>query len=295
MEASAISFDPETLARLKHLTLRSRFLLQGLSAGIHRGPKRGQSVEFSEHREYSPGQETRLIDWKVFARSDRLFVKQFEEETNLVVSLLVDHSRSMDYSSRPGKLTKWQYAQVAALTLAYLLLERRDSVALGLIGDGQCPWVGHSSQRRHWQALVHHLDRAAWSGRSLLAESMGIFSQRSRRRQMVLVLSDFLTDQEALFRGLRFLRHQGHDLMLLRITDPQESKFEFQSPARFQSLEGDGWEEVDPVQIAETYRQVFLDHHRRLESFCRSEGFGFSWVQTDQSLLDGVAKLLIDR
>jgi uncharacterized protein (DUF58 family) len=268
VKLSAKYFDPETLAKIQPLSLRSKYLLEGYIAGLHRSPQRGQSIEFAEHREYSPGDDVRQIDWKVFARTDKYYLKQYEDETNLIVIFVVDTSESMTFRSAKSPLSKLEYAQLIALSLAYLVLDQHDAVSLVTYSSKIDRWLDPSNQAQRWQDMVSTLETAPVGGSTDTGHVLGDLAGRLSRRCLVIVLSDFLDELDQLVLGCRHLRHQRHDVCLLQVLDQAEQSFPYPSPSKFIGLEGQGDLIVDPVSIRSDYIAEFEQHQTTLQAFC---------------------------
>jgi len=228
---------PEAIARIARLELRARAVVEGVLAGLHKSPYKGQSVEFLQHREYVRGDDLRRVDWKVWGRQDRLYVKEFEEETNLRVTLLVDGSASMDYAS--GPLGKYDYAATLAASLAWHALSHGDAVGCTLFDDRVRASVPARTKRSHLSSVVEVLEsrKPASGGRTAFLPVIRTVAETLPRRGMVVVVSDLLGDRDGIFQGLQLLRKRGHDLVLLHVMDDDELDFPFDGPTRFEGLE----------------------------------------------------------
>lgn len=264
-----MTLDPALLARLGPLQVRARKVMEGVLTGLHKSPSHGQSVEFSEHKEYAPGDEVRHIDWRAFAKLDKYYVKRFEMETNLRATLVVDASGSMAYGR--GALTKLQYAAVCAGALACLLSRQGDQVSLVVAGDGgQHPGVRAffppGSSPSHVQELLRQLDLAQGSGPTLLPAALDFAAEKAGRRGLLVVLSDLFDESERSVPALKMLRSRRHDVLLLQLHDREELDFPFDDPTRFLSMEDDRAIEAQPRQIRASYLEEmrrFLETTRR--------------------------------
>ena len=251
-----MTLDPALLARLGPLQVRARKVMEGVLTGLHKSPHHGQSVEFSEHKEYAPGDEIRHIDWRAFAKLDKYYVKRFEMETNLRALLVVDASGSMAYGR--GAMTKIQYAAVCAGALAYLLSRQGDQVGLCIAGDGG-PFPGvrdflpFASSATHVQELLRTLEGAEGRGPTLLPRALDFAAEKAGRRALVIVLSDLFDATEQAVPALKMLRSRRHDVLLLQTHDREELEFPFDDPTRFLSMEDDRQIEAQPRQIRESY------------------------------------------
>jgi uncharacterized protein (DUF58 family) len=264
-----MTLDPALLARLGPLQVRARKVMQGVLTGLHKSPHHGQSVEFSEHKEYAPGDEIRHIDWRAFAKLDKYYVKRFEMETNLRALLLVDASGSMAYGR--GAMTKLQYAAVCAGALAYLLSRQGDQAGLCIAGEGGT-WTGvrdflpFASSSTHVQQLLRMLEAAQGTGPTLLPAALDFAAEKAGRRALVIVISDLFDTTDQSIRGLKMLRSRRHDVLLLQTHDREELEFPFDDPTRFLSMEDDRQIEAQPRQIRESYlseMRRFLEDTRK--------------------------------
>src|SRR3954471_11588465 len=268
---SAASFiDPPTLMRIKSLQLRARIVVQGFLSGLHRSPHHGFSVEFSEYRQYSPGDDPRYLDWKLYARSDRYYIKRFEEETNLRCHLLVDLSRSMGYGS--VAYTKIDYARTAAATLAYFLSMQRDAVGLVTFDQRIADYLPARYRPGHLHRIMVCLERAVAGTSTDLSAPLEQVAATVRKRGMIVLISDLLAGTEALRSRLGFLRSQGHEVVLMRVLDPAELEFDFKQATTFFDLESGRDLYVDPAAARQQYRQRFSKHAGEIGQACRELG-----------------------
>ena len=264
-----MTLDPALLARLGPLQVRARKVMEGVLTGLHKSPHHGQSVEFSEHKEYAPGDEIRHIDWRAFAKLDKYYVKRFEMETNLRALLVVDASGSMSYGR--GAFTKLQYAAVCAGALAYLLSRQGDQVGLCVAGDGGTvhgvrDFLPFASSPTHVQELLRQLEQAQGRGPTLLPQALDFAAEKAGRRALMIVLSDLFDATDASIPALKMLRSRRHDVLLMQIHDREELDFPFDDPTRFLSMEDDRQIEAQPRQIRESYlaeMRSFLEGTRR--------------------------------
>jgi len=251
-----MTLDPALLARLGPLQVRARKVMEGVLTGLHKSPHHGQSVEFSEHKEYAPGDEIKHIDWRAFAKLDKYYVKRFEMETNLRALLVVDASGSMAYGR--GALTKLQYAAICAGALAYLLSRQGDQVGLCIAGDGGATpgvrdFIPFASSPAHVQELLRRLDSETGRGPTTLTQTLDFAAEKAPRRALIIVLSDLFDTTETSIPALKMLRSRRHDVLLLQIHDREELDFPFDDPTRFLSMEDERQIEAQPRQIRESY------------------------------------------
>src|SRR4029079_3821746 len=232
--ASKRSLRPEVIKRIGRLEIRARHIVEGLLSGMHRSPYFGQSVEFLQHRQYVPGDDLRRVDWKVWAKQDRLYLKQYEEDTNLRCCLLVDVSASMEYGS--GPLSKCDYAVTAAAALAYLLLRQQDAVGCVAFEEGIPQAIPVRTSTNHLNTIVRALDTKEPRDKTRLFDVLARVAETYPRRGMMILISDLLVDLEDALRGLRLLRQLGHDVLVLHVMDDDELDFPFSRPSRFEGL-----------------------------------------------------------
>ncbi len=273
--------DPAEVARLGGIEIVAAGVVEGFLAGLHRSPFRGFSVEFTEHRAYQPGDELRYVDWRILARSDRLFVKQFEEETNLRAMILVDASRSMAWRGAPQRLTKRAYADRLAAALALVLLRQRDATGLVTFDDAVRQVVPARVKAGQWARLVRGLlDTPDGRGTAAHAALRHLTSLLTRRG-MVLLLSDLLFDPDLALTALRYLRHRGHQVIVYHLMDPAELALEGPPEARFRDLESDVSVVVRPRELAQAYAQTVARAITQWRVACRRQGIAYHHVTTD--------------
>ena len=242
--SAASAIDPRALMRIKSLQMRARVAVEGFVKGIHRSPYHGFSVEFSEYREYTPGDDTRYIDWKLYARSDRYHVKRFEDETNLRCHLVVDTSRSMSYGS--GEYTKSDYGRTAAATIAYFLSRQRDAVGLITFEDRITDYLPPRHRPGHLRRLIGMLEREPQGKATDLAQPLEEIASTVRKRGLIVLISDLLVPLDTLKTRLGYLRSRGHDVVILRVLDPAEVEFTFSNPSMFVDVESGRQMYVEP-------------------------------------------------
>ena len=255
---------PEAIKRISRLELRARHIVEGFLAGMHRSPYFGQSVEFLQHRQYTRGDDPRYVDWKVWAKQDRLYVKQFEEETNLRATLLVDVSASMRYGS--GPLDKYEYASTVAASLAYLLLWQQDAVGCLAFDEAPRAIVPQRTHRGHLNAVILALDASPPASKTDLYTILHRVAETYPKRGLIVLVSDLFVQREGLFRGLKLLRSRGHDLLVFHVLDDDELDFPFSGPTRFEGLESAEHLNCNPRALREGYLsalEAYLDEVRR--------------------------------
>lgn len=280
--AGAGFLDLATLLRIKNLELRARLVVQGFMSGRHRSPYHGFSVEFTEYRHYTPGDDPRYLDWKLYARSDRYYLKKFEDETNLRCQLLVDLSRSMDYSS--GEFSKAIYAKTAAATIAYFLSLQRDAAGLVTFDDRVQEFLPARFRPGHLHRLFVALERSSSGAATDLVTPLEQIAQTVRKRGLIVLLSDLLAPVESLERPLASLRAIGHEVAILRVLDPAEIDFPFQEATQFYDLESGRELYVDPEHMRSQYQQRFQAHAAQLRDLCQRLGIDLYDLPTNQPL-----------
>jgi len=247
--------DPAVVARLAHLDVRARLVVEGFIAGMHRSPFHGFSVEFAEHRPYMQGDPLKNLDWKVWARSDRYLVKQYTEETNLRCHLLVDLSGSMGFKSERAALSKLAYAQSLAAALAYLMLHQQDAVGTMLFADRPLRYVPARAVRSHLDVILKTLDGVAPEGRTRLGPVLHELAERIKRRGLIVLLSDLMDKPSEVLSGLQHFRHRHHEVIVFHVLDPDEVDFPYTDTATFVDMESGERLTTEPWEIARRYRQ----------------------------------------
>ena len=295
MQNSTPTLDPGTLAQLEGLELRARYIVDGYLSGMHRSTYRGQSVEFTEHREYTPGDDLRYVDWKVFGKTDKVYLKQFEAETNLVCYLVVDISESMTYRSKNSSFSKLEYAQSLAAALGTIVLRQRDSVSLTTFDNQVREFVSESGKASHWRELIEVLEQAVAEHKSALGPTLHEISSRIKRRGIVVLVSDLLGDVDQLLAGLKHLRHQRHEVIVLQTLDPAEIDFSFERTTMFQGLEAMPGILAEPRGIRKAYLDELQSFFERIEIGCRSMQIDYERLRTDQPFDEALRKVLTKR
>ena len=273
--------DPAEVARLGGIEIVAAGVVEGFLAGLHRSPFRGFSVEFTEHRAYQPGDELRYLDWRILARSDRLFVKQFEEETNLRAMILVDASRSMAWRGAPERLTKRAYADRLAAALALILLRQRDATGLVTFDEEVRQVIPARVKAGQWSRFVRGLlDTPDGSGTAAHAALQRLTALLARRG-LVVLLSDLLFDRELALAALRYLRHRGHQVIVFHLMDPAEVELTGPPEVRFTDPESPASVVVRPRELARAYAETVQREVAAWRSACRRHGIAYHHVQTD--------------
>ncbi|MGN6546300.1 MAG: DUF58 domain-containing protein [Aureliella sp.] len=282
--------DPAALMQIKNLTLRAKAVVEGFMSGLHRSPVHGFSVEFSEYRPYVQGDDLRRVDWKLLARTDRYYVKQYEDETNRRCYLVVDQSRSMSYGSL--SYTKAAYARTLAATFAYYLTQQRDAVGVMTCGHGEVDYLPARTRPGHLQQLLRHLERESLGTESNLADALQQLAARGQRRGLVIILTDALLDPASLALPLGYLRGRGHEIVLIRVLDPRELHFELPHSTLLRDMETGKQIYVDPAAAKRTYDERFTKHQAELTDLCHRRGVRLETIATDQPLENALFDLV---
>jgi uncharacterized protein (DUF58 family) len=293
MPGSRRFLHPEAIKRISRLDLRARYVVEGFLAGMHRSPYFGQSVEFLQHRAYAWGDDTRLVDWKVWARQDRLYVKQFEEDTNLRAALLVDVSASMRYGS--GPLTKYEYGCTLAACLAYLILRQQDAVGCLAFDERVRTAVPQRTKRTHLDSVIQAMDASDPRNRTGMHEILRTAAETYPRRGLMVLVSDLLVPREGLFRGLRLLRSRGHDVMVFHVMDDDELDFRFSGPTRFDGLESARQLNCNPRALRQGYLAALSGYLEEVRRGCAGQDIDYALLRTSQPLDAALASYLSRR
>jgi uncharacterized protein (DUF58 family) len=278
-----VRFDPTELRKYGGLTLLARNIVEGYLTGVHRSPYKGFSVEFAEHRQYEPGDEIRHIDWRAFGKTDKYFVKEYEEETNLKAYLLVDASGSMAFRGSKKALSKFEYAQHVAASLAYLMLHQMDAVGLITLDTKLRSLIPPKASPKHLLRVLTTLEDTQPGGETAMAPLWHeLAGHHLRRRGMVIILSDFFDQVQSLVRALRHLRHRNHEVVLLQVLAPEELEFPYKRLTRFQSLEViDQKVLVDARRLREDYLRNFEQFRRELKEQAGKLQVDYHVMRTD--------------
>jgi len=273
--------DPGVVSRLGRLDLRARLVVEGFISGLHRSPFHGFSVEFIEHRPYMPGDPLKNVDWKVYGKRDRFYVKQYEDETNLRAHLVLDHSASMGFVSRPGAVSKLEYARSLAAALAYLMLHQQDAVGLLTFAETIERFVPARARRSHLEVLLRELDAVAPAGKTALPASLHHLAERIRRRGLVVLFSDLWAPPDEVLKGLAHFRHRQHEVLVFHILDPAEWTFDFDQPATFVDQETGEEVALEPWEVRAAYQERLAAWGARYRDECRRAQIDYVTLDTD--------------
>ena len=274
--------DPKVLSKITRLDLQARLVVEGFMSGLHRSPFHGFSVEFASHREYVPGDDIKHIDWKVQARTDRYYIKQYEEETNLKATFVLDASESMHYGHGDGKggLTKYHYACTVAAALAFLLLEQQDAVALAVFDEDLRSYLSASTSTNQIKTIVHAMDTNEPKAKTSIEHVCHSLAEKIPRRGLVCLVSDLFTELDGLIRGLQHFRHYDHEVIVLHIMDEDELTFDFQGNTMFRGLEETGELMVDPRALRDGYLDAVNRFRRDVKRRCIAARIDYKLIST---------------
>jgi uncharacterized protein (DUF58 family) len=289
--------EPALVERLNQLQLTARRVVEGNTAGLHRSQLKGASVEFRQHRFYVPGDDPRRLDWRVLGRTNRPYIKEYDEETNLRGLILLDRSGSMAYAGASGegrgaRESKFDYASRLGAALAYLMLAQTESVGLGIFGEQIETLLPPNSGSGQLSRVIELLERASPRGKSDPSRAMQQAADRLERRGLVIVVSDFVSPVESLRRGLARLIHDRHEVMAIRVLDLSEREFPFKGWARFRGLEGERSQLCEAALVKKTYLANFRRHEQELEIACGAMRVELTTLTTDRAMEDAITTLL---
>ena len=285
--------DPNTLSKIGPLDVVTRQVVEGIRIGMHRSPVRGISTEFSAYRQYVPGDEVRHIDWKLYGRTNRYFVKLFDAETNFVANLLLDASSSMTFGS--GKLTKLEYAKYMAASLAYLIVDQRDSAGVGIFDGKLRQYVEPKSTLSILADISREMEKVDPQPRTAIAEILHEFAGRMSRRGMVMVFSDLLDNTDDFIKGINHLRFRGHNVTVFHILDPQEIEFPLNGVWRFEGLENDGELITQPARIRQAYLEELEKFIGTVRGACIKSEADYVLCNTAEPIESIVSSYLLQR
>jgi uncharacterized protein (DUF58 family) len=285
--------DPLTLAKVRGLELQARLVVEGYLSGMHKSPYHGFSVEFAQHREYVPGDDLKHIDWKVYGRTGRFFLKQYEEETNFICWILLDVSESMRYGS--AGVTKYDYACMAGAALAYLVLQQSDSVGFVTFDNQVRKFLKPSGQPSHLKEIVHVMNQGGGAEKTSMAPIFHDLAERMNRRALVFVLSDMFDEVSEVLMGFKHLRHRRHEVILWHVLDRAELTFPFQEPTLFRGLEQYPELLTDPRSLRKSYLELVGQFCHDLERGCRDQNIDYMQMHTDTRLSVALSSYLAHR
>lgn len=285
--------DPNNVASLKNLELRAKLVVEGFITGLHKSPYHGFSVEFSEHRAYRPGDEIRHIDWQVYGRTNKFFVKQYEEETNLRCTLVIDSSASMKFAS-DGHISKFEYAILLSSAIAYLMTKQRDAVGMAVFNEDIIEYMPSRSKASYSSQIIKTLSEIEPNEKTMMSSSLDKLAERIKRRGLVVIFSDLFDDLESISNSLKHFRHKGHEVVLFHLLDPRELDFNFQGNATFVDMESGEKILTNPYQLKKAYSEKMEDFLNDLKQECYKQNVDYHLVKTnepfDKAMINYLAK-----
>ena len=284
---------PETVALLNSMSLRARLVVEGYIIGHHRSPYHGFSVEFAEHRSYGPGDEIKHIDWKLFGKTDRLYVKRYEEETNLRAHIILDTSKSMLYSS--AEVSKLSYANSLAASLSYLMINQQDAVGIAKFSEKIDTFIPPKARPSHLNLILSQLDDKDSGNDTQIGMVLHELADRIKKRGMVILISDLLDKPKNIMKGLKHFRHQNQEVIVFHIQDRKESEFDFDTRTKFFDMETGEEIVTEPWHIRSNYNELISRLESNYKSNCRENLIDYVPLFTDQSLDIGITEYLIKR
>jgi uncharacterized protein (DUF58 family) len=286
--------NPRVLASLEGLDLQARMVVEGYVSGLHASPYHGFSVEFAEHREYVPGDDIRHVDWKVWSKTDKLYLKQYEEETNLLLYLLLDTSESMGYASA-GNVSKLMYSQFIAAALGYMVLQQQDSVGLALFDDMVRRYLKPAGQPSQLKEVIHLMDVSPARRKTDVGLVLNDLAERFKKRGVVAIFSDFFDDVPRILAGLKHFRHRRHEVIVFHILDPAELEFPFRDTTLFKGLEGLPDILTEPHALRRAYQAEIGSYLAEMKRGCQSIDIDYVPLRTDQELDGPLSSYLASR
>ena len=273
--------DPLVISKLKTLELRARMVVEGFKVGLHRSPYHGFSVEFSEHRPYMQGDALKNVDWKVFAKSEKYFIKQYEEETNLICNIFVDVSKSMNYKYA-GKIAKLEYATILAASLAYVMIDQQDSVGLAIYSDKIQSYLPPKSNRVYLRTILAALDKIEPEGATATSRCLDSVAEKIKKRGLTVIISDFFDDLDSILNALKHIHYKKNEVIIFQILDPIEKSFGFDSDSIFVDIETGEQMTTQPHQIQRAYQQAMNEYLTKLKKECLNFGIEYNLIDTSQ-------------
>jgi uncharacterized protein (DUF58 family) len=285
--------DPTTLTRISNLELVARTVVEGFISGLHRSPHLGFSVNFAEFRHYRPGDDIRKIDWKVYGRLDRFYVKEYEGETNTGIQIILDCSRSMVYGTQG--IQKLEYGKYLAASLAYFAFKQRDGVGFVAFDEEVREYVPVRGSMPHLNTVLHTIEQTQAGEKSNLMKPLGAVAERLRRRGIVILISDLYDDAERVMSGLRRLAFRGNDVIVFHVLDPAEIRFDFTKSAQFVDMETKDEMHVIPDFLRQEYRKIMQNQIEHFEKECQKDRVDYALINTSQPLDSALATYLLRR
>ncbi|MCF7885242.1 MAG: DUF58 domain-containing protein [Candidatus Marinimicrobia bacterium] len=285
--------DPEIISKMDNMALIARLVVEGFIVGLHKSPYHGFSVEFAEHRPYMPGDEIKDIDWKVYGKTDRYYIKQYEEETNLRSYIFLDKSGSMGYSS--GPISKLDYGKYLAASMAYLMLQQQDAISLTTFDSKVDQYYPPFAKRSHLNRILAELEKTKHNGEGNISNFLHERAEKINKRGLIILISDLFEKPENIIKALKHFRHYNHEIIVFNVLDKQEKNFEFNSQTKFIDMENKNMLETEPWHIQKDYKQLIQKHIDKLRSICRNNNIDYIDLTTDQDLSIALTEYLNKR
>ncbi len=283
MQPGSVEFtkylQPEVISKISSLDLRAKYIVEGFMLGLHKSPYHGFSIEFSQHRPYMQGDSLKSIDWKIYGKTDRYFVKQYEEETNLKCYIAMDCSKSMNFSSK-GNVTKFHYASMLAASLSFLMLKQKDAVSLTLYDETINKFLPPNASQIYLKEILFAISQATPSSKTETGKSLHTVAEKIKKRGLVIVISDFFDDPEAVISSLKHLRYNKNEVIVFHILDPIETAFGFKNDSVFVDLETGEEMTTQPHQIRKAYREAMDNFINSIKSNCLNFGIDYNLIET---------------
>ncbi|MGA7838420.1 MAG: DUF58 domain-containing protein [Ignavibacteriaceae bacterium] len=285
--------NPSVISKLNSLELRARLVVEGFMVGLHKSPYHGFSVEFSEHRPYMQGDSIKDIDWKVYGKSDKYFIKQYEEETNLKSYILLDTSKSMNYASE-GNVTKLEYASTLVAGLSYMMIHQQDAVGLSLYSEKIDKYLPPKASKAYLHELLRNISEAKASNKTNTASSLHSIAEKIKRRGLVIIVSDLFDDVDSVLSALKHFRYKKNEVIVFQVLDPQERNFAFGNDAIFRDMETEDEITTQPYQIQKAYKEAMIDFVGRIKAECLNSNIEYNLIETsmpfDKALFSYIQK-----
>ena len=274
--------DPQIIAKMDNLALIAKLVVEGFIVGLHKSPYHGFSVEFAEHRPYIPGDDIKDIDWKVYGKTDRYYIKQYEEETNLRSYILLDKSGSMGYASE--EISKLDYGKYLAASLAYLMLQQQDAISLTTFDSQIDQHFPPYAKRSHLNRILGELDKTSANGKGNISDFLHKRAEKINKRGLIILISDLFENPARTIKALKHFRHYNHEILVFHLLDPQEQDFDFNRHTKFVDMEDNNMLETEPWHIQKDYKKLMNMHIKTLQSACRNNSIDYININTDQDL-----------
>ena len=285
--------NPNIINTLENLQLKAQFIVEGFMTGLHKSPFHGFSVEFSEHRSYTPGDETKNIDWKLWSKTDKYYIKRFEEETNLLCHIFLDSSQSMSFSS--NNVTKFEYAQMLAAALSYLIIKQRDSLGLHVFDSKIRQTIRPKSTKNHLNTILSVMDKIKIGHKTNISEILHAGAEKIKKRGFIILLSDLFDSSQKIINSLKHLRYYNHEVIVFHILDKQEIELNYNEKMIFEDLENYNQIVTEPWQIKKSYKKEMKERIDYFNTECSGMNISYNLILTDQLLDLALYKFLNKR